>query len=157
MKVLAFYPALNPVVNDIVHVLVYLVHEGHQVQVITNRKNKSKSTMEGASYEIVEELPIHRILVALDVSTHSQAALKAAASVAALLEAELVGMFFEDINLLRVAQLPFVQEVCFPMAEVRDIGVSQMERHWRSQANEARRQLGEMATERRVKSESPDG
>lgn len=97
------------------------------------------------------ELPIRRILVALDVSAHSQAALEAAANVAALLEAELVGIFVEDINLLRVAQLPFVQEVCFPMAEVRDIGVSQMERHWRSQANEARRQLGEMAAERRVK------
>lgn len=61
MKVLAFYPALNPVVNDIVHVLVYLLHEGHQVQVITARQNKSKSTMDDSSHEIVEGLPIHRI------------------------------------------------------------------------------------------------
>jgi nucleotide-binding universal stress UspA family protein len=97
------------------------------------------------------DLPIRRILVALDVSAHSQAALEAAASVAALLDAELVGMFVEDINLLRVAQLPFVQEVCFPSAEARDIGVPQMERHWRSQATEARRQLGELVAERRVK------
>jgi nucleotide-binding universal stress UspA family protein len=37
------------------------------------------------------------------------------------------------------------------MAEVRDIGVLQMEQYWRSQANEARRQLDEMAAERRVK------
>ncbi len=96
------------------------------------------------------ELLIHRILVALDASPHSHAALEAAANVAALLDAELVGMFVEDINLLRVAQLPFVREVSFPMAEMREIDVPKMERHWRTQAAEARRQLIESANQRNV-------
>lgn len=96
------------------------------------------------------ELIIRRILVALDASPHSQAALDAAASVAALLNAELVGMFVEDINLLRVAQLPFVREVSFPNAEMRDIDEEIMERHWQRLAGEARRQLIELANERKL-------
>jgi nucleotide-binding universal stress UspA family protein len=97
------------------------------------------------------ELLIRRILVALDASPQSHAALEAAANVAALLDAELVGMFVEDINLLRVAQLPFVREVSFPMAEMRVIDVPEMETRWRTQATEARRQLSESANQRKVR------
>ena len=97
------------------------------------------------------ELLIRRILVALDASPQSHAALEAAANVAALLDAELVGMFVEDINLLRVAELPFVREVSFPMAEMREIDVPKMETRWRTQATEARRQLSESANQRKVK------
>jgi nucleotide-binding universal stress UspA family protein len=97
------------------------------------------------------ELLIRRILVALDASAQSHAALEAAANLAALLDAELVGMFVEDINLLRVAQLPFVREVSYPMAEMREINVPKMESRWRSQVTEARRQLSESANQRKVK------
>lgn len=93
------------------------------------------------------ELIIRRILVALDASPNSQAALDAAANVAALLNAELVGMFVEDINLLRVAQLPFVREVSFPLAEMREIDEEKMERHWHRLAREAKRQLIELANQ----------
>jgi nucleotide-binding universal stress UspA family protein len=91
------------------------------------------------------DLIIRRILVALDASPHSQAALDAAANIAELLNAELVGMFVEDINLLRVAQLPFVREVSFPAAEMHDIDEAVMERHWQRLAGEAQRQLIELA------------
>ena len=46
-------------------------------------------------------LAIRRILVALDTSPHSQAAMEAAIELAARFEAELAGMFVEDVNLLR--------------------------------------------------------
>jgi nucleotide-binding universal stress UspA family protein len=46
---------------------------------------------------------IRRILVALDASPHSFAALEAAAHLAAHLEAELFGLYVEDENLLRGA------------------------------------------------------
>ena len=46
-------------------------------------------------------LIIRRILVALDTSKHSLAALEAADELAAWLKAELFGLFVEDINLLR--------------------------------------------------------
>ncbi len=97
------------------------------------------------------ELIIRRILVALDASQQSQAALEAAANVAALLDAELVGMFIEDINLLRVAQLPFVREVSFPVAETREIDVAKMQRYWQMQATLARHQLVESANKRKVR------
>ncbi len=56
------------------------------------------------------ELLVKRILVALDTSAHSTAALKAAAELAARLEAELQGIFVEDENLLRLTGLSFVQQ-----------------------------------------------
>jgi nucleotide-binding universal stress UspA family protein len=96
------------------------------------------------------DLIIRRILVALDASPYSQAALDAAVNVAALLNAELFGMFVEDINLLRVAQLPFVREVSYPVAEMREIDEEKMERHWQRLANEARRQLIESANQKKV-------
>ncbi len=45
------------------------------------------------------EPTIRRILVALDASPHSQAALEAASDLADALKAELVGIFVEDVNL----------------------------------------------------------
>ena len=59
---------------------------------------------------------IRRILVAVDASTHSLAALEAASVLAEVLNAELVGIFVEDINLLRLAGLPFAREVRYQSA-----------------------------------------
>ncbi|MGB7837261.1 MAG: universal stress protein, partial [Terrimicrobiaceae bacterium] len=59
---------------------------------------------------------IRRILVALDASAHSRAALEAACELALGLDAELSGLFVEDINLLRLAQLPFASEISYPSA-----------------------------------------
>ena len=61
-----------------------------------------------------EEDKIQRILVALDASTDSLAALDAAAKLAQCLQAELVGLFVEDVNLLYMAGLPFTRELRFP-------------------------------------------
>ena len=55
--------------------------------------------------------PIRRILVALDASEASRAAIRSAVDLAARFRAELVGLFVEDVNLLRSAQLPFVRKV----------------------------------------------
>jgi nucleotide-binding universal stress UspA family protein len=55
--------------------------------------------------------PGKSILVAIDASPHSLAALEMAAKVAALLHAELHAMYVEDIDLLRAAQLPFVRVI----------------------------------------------
>jgi nucleotide-binding universal stress UspA family protein len=51
-------------------------------------------------------MPIRRILVALDASPASLAALDAAAELANALSVELSGLFVEEVNLLRVAALP---------------------------------------------------
>ncbi|MBP7711273.1 MAG: universal stress protein [Gammaproteobacteria bacterium] len=52
------------------------------------------------------ERGLERILVALDASASGRAALAAAAALAAELQAELLGLFVEDANLLRLASLP---------------------------------------------------
>ena len=54
---------------------------------------------------------IRRILVALDASPSSLVALEEAAKLAAVWDAELAGVFVEDSELLRMAQLPFMQTV----------------------------------------------
>lgn len=54
---------------------------------------------------------IRRILVALDASPHSLAALESAADLAAAFKAELRGLFVEDINLIRLSDLPVAREV----------------------------------------------
>lgn len=84
---------------------------------------------------------IRRILVALDASPHSLAALDAAAGIASNLEAELLGLFVEDVNLLRVADLPFAREFGVPSAARRKLDRTGMERSLRLVAREARQAM----------------
>ena len=56
-------------------------------------------------------MSFRRILVALDGSAHVLAALQAASEMAARMKSELVGLFVEDINLVRLAGLPFPREL----------------------------------------------
>jgi nucleotide-binding universal stress UspA family protein len=93
------------------------------------------------------ELTIKRILVALDASTHSLAALEAAASLAANLHAELIGLFVEDENLLHLAGLPFSHELSSSSAVRQPMSSEKMERQLRLQASQARRAM-QMAAER---------
>jgi nucleotide-binding universal stress UspA family protein len=77
---------------------------------------------------------IRRILVALDASASGMAALEATAAFASRMEAQLLGLFVEDINLLRLAALPFAREVSFLSARTRRLGGAEMERALRAQA-----------------------
>lgn len=77
---------------------------------------------------------IRRILIALDASAGSLAALEAVASLAARLEAELVGLFVEDVNLLRLARLPFARALSTTFAQRRPLATTDMERALRAQA-----------------------
>ncbi|MGE5240415.1 MAG: universal stress protein [Bacteroidota bacterium] len=84
---------------------------------------------------------IRRILVALDASVSSLATLEAAVALASHLEAELIGLFVEDVNLLNLAALPFAREVGFPSARRRRLGSLEMERSLRAQASRAQAAL----------------
>lgn len=87
-----------------------------------------------------------RILVALDASPHSRAALHTAVQLAADLEAELEGLFIKDANLLRAAQLPFAEEVRTHSVAPRQLSDRRAERQLRRQAERAEAALQE-ATE----------
>jgi nucleotide-binding universal stress UspA family protein len=93
---------------------------------------------------------IHRILVALDASPHSLTALSTAAELARRFEAELIGLFVEDINLVRVTQLPFAREVSWFSPMSRQIELDQLERHFRAQAALMRQALAAAAERENV-------
>lgn len=82
---------------------------------------------------------IKQILVALDGSPSSLSALENGAELAVRLNAELVGLFVEDINLLRATQLPFTQEISFLMSGFRRLDSLELERQMRVQAERVRR------------------
>jgi len=90
---------------------------------------------------------IRRIVVALDASASSLSSLEAAARLAARCRAELVGLFVEDENLLRLADLPFAREVQPSGATERPLAAAQVARSLRVQAERARRTLGRIAGE----------
>jgi nucleotide-binding universal stress UspA family protein len=98
-----------------------------------------------------DELAIRRILVALDASYHSLAALEAAAEIAASLEAELQGLFVEDVNLLRAARSPATREVRYPFDAAARLDQARMERALRAQAARARRAIAAACEQRQIK------
>jgi len=98
-----------------------------------------------------DKLTIRRILVALDTSRHSLAALEAAAELATSLEAELQGLFVEDVNLLRLAGLPVAREVMYPFVTSARLDRERMERELRAQAAQARQALAAACERREIK------
>ena len=88
---------------------------------------------------------IRRILVAIDASPASLAALEIGAELAARFNAELVGIFVEDVNLLHLAELPFTREVGLYSTRTTRMDVTNMERQMRAQARAVRRRLASIA------------
>jgi nucleotide-binding universal stress UspA family protein len=105
--------------------------------------------MRGMNDHLLEPT-IRRILVALDASQHSLAALEAASELAGALKAELVGIFVEDVNLLRLAGLPFAREVEYPSGAARRLDSLIMERELRIQAEQVRQALAGVASQRQI-------
>lgn len=94
---------------------------------------------------IVRSRTIQHILVALDASPHSLRALEAAAELAQALGAELTGIFVEDANLLKLAGLPFAQEIHFPKATTQKLDIVSMEKQLREQAGRAKEYMRQIA------------
>ena len=86
-----------------------------------------------------KETSIKQILIALDASPSSMSALENAVELASRMNAELVGLFVEDINLLRATQFPFAREISVFSTGFRRLEFSDLERQLRAQANRVRR------------------
>ncbi|MDZ7690947.1 MAG: universal stress protein [Balneolaceae bacterium] len=69
-----------------------------------------------------------RILVALDTSAHSRAALHAAAQLAKLAEAELKGLYVSDATWHRLGKLSLIKEISEITGESRSLGEEEMEK-----------------------------
>jgi len=81
-----------------------------------------------------------RIVVRLGTATRRRE-LEAAASLAGRIDAELVGLFVEDEELLRFAALPFAHEIGSASARRRRLEVPALERAMRAHAADAERAL----------------
>jgi nucleotide-binding universal stress UspA family protein len=98
-----------------------------------------------------QHAPIRRILLALDTATHSLAAVEATTALAARLDADLHALFVEDINLLRLAALPFARETRLTSATTCRLQNPDMERALRAEATRAQATLATVATRLHVR------
>lgn len=85
-----------------------------------------------------------RVVVALDASRANRAALESSAVLASAFGAELVGLFIEDVNQLRMGQLPFAR-LAGPGAVSHEIDDATLERLMRRAARDARDRLANLA------------
>ena len=94
---------------------------------------------------------IKRILVAIDASEANRSALQTAALLASQLQAELQALFVEDINLLRLAELPFAREMMYGSRDSRQITLANMERQIQAQASQLRQLVDATAQQNQIK------
>lgn len=94
-----------------------------------------------------EPRTFRRILLALDSSRPSAAALEEAVRLARRLNAELNALFVEDVTLLNLAQSPFARHYNLLTRSVETVDTSLMEARLQAQARERRRAV-EMAAAR---------
>lgn len=97
-----------------------------------------------------EQTAIRRIMVAMDASASSLSALRNAVDLAARLGAELIGLYVEDVNLLRLAQLPFAHEISALSQTLRRLEAPEMERQFRDDAFRVRQAILHICGERNV-------
>lgn len=92
-----------------------------------------------------------RIWIALDESPRSSAALTAAVTLAQALDAELAGLFVEDVDLHHLFGLPFAREFSALTGAVRPLTQGDVERAWRREAEALQRLLAEAAERQRLR------
>jgi hypothetical protein len=97
-----------------------------------------------------DALPSGRVLVVVDSAAEAEGAIRAAARLAAELSAELSGLFVENADLMRLADLPFAAEIATSPPVLRRLNRELLERTLRAQAEQARRTLAEVANRLRV-------
>lgn len=88
---------------------------------------------------------IHRILVALDASPQSLAALEVAVEIAERFQAELIVIHVEDINLLRLAEFPFACEIGHYSATLRELQIPLIEFELRARSRSVERAMALLA------------
>lgn len=94
--------------------------------------------------------PFSRILVALDTSGQSYDALETAAEFASLLQAELMALFIEDVNLLKLAELPFAKELDRSSGVMRPLDPGALTRTLQADAQRIQKRLTEESQKRRI-------
>ena len=99
---------------------------------------------------MMKAININRILVALDASAVNRSILQAATTLAVNLDAKLNALFIEDINLFRLAELPFAREIVNGSATGRGMNVADMERSVHMQTKRLRQLVETIAQQSRL-------
>lgn len=97
------------------------------------------------------KIRFRRILVALDTSPHSQAALHAAAHLARHAEAELQGLFVSDDTWHKIGKISLIREISEITGETRSFGEKEMEEQSRLIKNRIEEYLQKIARHSGVK------
>jgi nucleotide-binding universal stress UspA family protein len=96
------------------------------------------------------DIPVKRILVAIDTSPRSLAPLQIAVDLAAHMQAQLETLFVEDMNLLHLAELPFATELDRTSGEARALDSPSLTYALQSQAQRLRQLLRTFSEQRQV-------
>jgi len=97
------------------------------------------------------EQRVRRVLLAMDNPRAGTEALEAAVELAHQLRAELRALFVEDVDLLRLAALPFAKQVVTQSGTDSTLDPDKLERALRAQAEDARKGLRTSAERARVR------
>jgi len=97
-----------------------------------------------------QRLFIQRVLVAVDTSTEQLRTLEAAADLAALLQAELHGLFIENPDLYRVEQLSSSRKIDLPQGFGTDIEKGSIERQVQALTSRSEEMLARASQQRRI-------
>ena len=92
-----------------------------------------------------------KILLALDIASQNLLARNIAFSLAGRLQAELIGLFVEDEELLASAQYPFALEITAGSASERKLEYADMERSLRAWSTQTQQQLLQQAQQAKIK------
>ncbi len=92
-----------------------------------------------------ERLNIRRILVAVDASADSLAAARTAGELAGILQAELAGIFVEDVKLVELSRSPLAHQADLMTLTVQRLEDRELEAQMRAQARRAQRELAQIA------------
>jgi nucleotide-binding universal stress UspA family protein len=121
-------------------------HRKRQSEAILSEETADADAGSGARQEAKAPL-FRRILVGVDASAQSMAALEVGAEIAAGLKSELHGVFIEDIELHKLAALPVAREVRYPCGTGSILTPEAMRRELRAQATLAQRALSRLCQE----------
>ncbi|MHC5062805.1 MAG: universal stress protein [Planctomycetota bacterium] len=94
---------------------------------------------------------MRRILIAVDAATANPPCIDCVVELAARLEAELIGLFVEDDELLRTAALPGARHISFLTGMEELLDLASTERELRSMASELESRLSSSAERSKVK------
>jgi hypothetical protein len=97
------------------------------------------------------EAKVLQVLLALDAASHDIKSLETAILLASQLRAEIIGLFIEDLDLLRSADLPFAREIASGSGEERSITGDHIERALRAWASQVQAQLAREARKANIK------